>query len=684
MTTIAPQPQTTSAIDHLGGARLAIQREHELRRQIFRPPPKLTVSEWADRHRYLSGLSSAEEGRWRTSRAPFQRGIMDAISDPVHQTVIWVAPSQVGKSEILLNTIGYFIDQDPSPMLMVRPSIEDARDFSEDRIKAGLIETSPRVRARVAPATGRREAGNKMLRKKFPGGHLTLVGANSATGLANRPIRVVLFDEVDKYPKSAGDKGDPISLATNRTKTFWNRKIVKVTTPGVKGASRIEPDWVASDQRRYFVPCPHCKNMQHLQWANVDFDTGCYVCAREAGGCGVLIEERHKPWMLEHGEWRATNPDGKFPGFHLNVLYSPWTTWAEVVEKFKTAKKSPDTLQPFINEDLAEWWDPQDGDALDTETLAARREVYPAEVPAGVGVLVGFVDAQREWLELLVKGYGAAQESWLIAHHRIRGDTKQDGVWDRLDPLLLKGYQHESGATLFITICGVDSGDGDNVQPVYKFVAPRQRRARCPVYATKGSSVRGRPIIAARPSKKNKYGVRVHHVGTDTAKDIIFPRLRLKRADSGECPPGYMHFPRAFDHGGADDEYLEQFGRERVFIKHSHGIPYRVYDVVPAGARNEAIDLEVGCLRMLHELGAGVYDQLGAWAKRVNDEGTRIRKKRGETPVAAAATTDNPPPDDDGEGAVIAPPVPNPAPPPRAQPPRRPPSGGGWVNKWRR
>jgi len=438
----------------------------------------------------------------------------------------------------------------------------------------------------------------------------------------------------------------------------------------VKGASRSEGEWDRSDQRRFFVPCPHCQHKQHLKWSNIVFDVGGYAC--EAEGCGSLIEERFKPWMLEHGEWVATNPAGTFPGFHLNVLYSPWTTWAEVVAKFLTAKKSPDTLQPFINEDLAEWWDPQDGEGIDDDALKARREVYPAEVPAGVGVLLGFVDVQRDWVELLVKGYGAAQVSWLIAHHRLYGNTKNADVWDRLDPLMTKGYQHESGATLFLAAAGVDSGDGDNVQPVYSFVAPRQARVRCPVYATKGSSVRGRPIIAGRPSKRNKYGVRIFPVGTDTAKDNVFQRLKLMKKEPGEPdPPGYMHFPFPFKDGGADDEYLAQFGREKVFIRYHHGVAIREYHVVPDGARQEAIDLEVGCLHALHRLGPSVYERLSGWVEKVKAEGEKVRAK-------GSPTTQEPPKEGDG-------PTPSPAPaapPPRRPPPRRP--GGGWVNSWRR
>jgi phage terminase large subunit GpA-like protein len=468
---VASQPE---ALSRLGGVRRALRREKVLRKQIFRPPPKLTIPQWADEHRILSPLSSAEAGRWRTSRAPYQRGIMEAISDPTVQRVCWKAPSQTaGKSEVLLNTIGSFIDQDPSPMLMVRPSIEDARDFSEDRIKP-LIELSPTLRKRVQKASGRRDAGNKMLRKVFHGGHLTLVGANSATGLASRPIRIVLFDEIDKYPPSAGDKGDPIALATNRTKNFWNRKIVLVSTPGVKGVSRIEKEWEVSDQRRFYVPCPHCGHKQHLRWAQIDFETASYVCemGEDKAGCGALIEERWKSWMLDRGEWIAENPNGSFPGFHLNSLYSPWSTWADLITKFREVEHDADRLRVFVNEDLAEVWDPKDGVALNEKALSAKRETYAAEVPAGVGVLVGFCDVQHDWLEVAVKGYGAAQESWLILHTRIRKHHTSEDAWTLLEAYRTRTFQHESGATMRLSAFGVDSGDGQTVSYVYAYVRP--------------------------------------------------------------------------------------------------------------------------------------------------------------------------------------------------------------------
>jgi len=637
---------TGHATERLEGATKALRIERRLRARLFAPPPKLTVSEWADLYRQLTGESSAEAGQWRTDRAPFQREIMDAVSDPTVERVVFVAPSQIGKSEMLMNVMGFYIDQDPSPMLMVRPGLDDARDFSEDRIKP-MIAASPRLRSRMRRGDGRRNAGDKMLRKSFDGGHLTLVGANSATGLSSRPIRIVLFDEIDKYPPSAGDKGDPIALAVNRTKNFWNRKLVLVSTPGVKGVSRIDKEWQESDQRRCYLPCPHCALLQHLQWKQLVFDDAAYACE----GCGALIPETEKPRMLAGWVWRAERPEGRFPGFHLNSLYSPWTTWAELIVKFLAARKSRDTLQVFVNEEFAEVWDPMDGEGIDTTALSERREKYAAEVPAAVGVLTAAVDVQKDRLELVVKGWGAGQESWLIEHRRFYGDPGRNEVWEQLDVWRTKRYAHEAGGALTIRALCIDSGD--QTQTVYGYVRPRQRKG---VFATKGYSVRGKPIIS-RPNKANKYGVRVIPIGTDTAKDIVFARLK------NETPghPGYMHFPTV-QAEGADDEYLNQFGREKVFLRYVKGVPIREYRVVPAGARNEAIDLEVLSLAALHLLGASVYDKLALWVTRAQAAGAAApARPPGDRPAAATTLTA--------------------APPPLSR--RRPPRPGGWTNKWR-
>lgn len=588
--------KTATATDRLTGATRALSSERRLRALLFRPPPRLTVSEWADRYRMLTSVASAEAGRWRTDRAPYQRGIMDAFCDPKIERVVMMSSAQVGKSEVLLNVEGFYTDQDPSPSLIMQPTVDMAKAFSKDRLNQ-MIEASPRLRDKF-PKSGRRDAGNTLLHKAFAGGHITLVGANSPSGLASRPIRIVLADEVDRYPASSGDEGDPVSLAVKRTTTFWNRKIGLFSTPTIKGVSRIERAYLAGDQRRYHVPCPHCRHLQHLRWAQIAFDTAEYACE----SCGALIPETAKPGMLARGDWVAENPGATTASFHLNALYSPWVTWRELIAEFLEAKQAPDTLQVFVNTVLGETWE-VDGESVDTHALSARRESYGADVPAAVGILTAGVDVQKSWLEIAIKGWGAGQESWLIRHARLYGDPQQREVWERLDALLLHEWKHASGSTLTVRCACIDSGD--QTQAVYAFVRPRQRRM---VWATKGMSVRGRPIIS-RPGRSNKYGVKVIPVGTDTAKDVVFPRLKLLTPGT----PGYMHFPLA-QPDGADDEYLAQFAGEKAFVRRIKGVPVREYRQVRD--RNEAIDLEVLNLVALHLLGAGVYDQLNVWVAR--------------------------------------------------------------------
>lgn len=607
---------TTPATERLDGVASALAVERRLRAAIFRPPPRLTVSEWADAYRVLSSVASAEAGRWRTARAPYQRAIMDAFSDPTISRVVVMSSAQVGKTEIVLNVLGHFIDLDPAPILVLQPNVEPmAKAFSKDRV-APMIRECPRLRS-LFIESGRRESSNTLLHKAFPGGHLTVAGANSAAGLASRPIRVVLCDEVDRYPASAGDEGDPIALASKRTATFWNRKIGELSTPTIKGVSRIERSYNASDQRRYYVPCPECDHYQTLKWAQLVFDEAAYACE----SCGALIPETAKPGMLARGEWRAENPEGASyaAGFHLNALYSPWTTWRELIIEFREAKKSPDTLQTFVNTVLGETWE-ADGEIVDASTLAARRESYRAEVPLPVGILTAGVDVQRDRLEVAIKGWGAGQESWLVCHARIYGDPQRADVWERLESgYLSREWKHESGAVLKVRAACIDSGD--QTQAVYAFVRPRQRRM---IFATKGHSVRGKPIIS-RPSKANKYGVRVVPLGTDTAKDVIFPRLALLSPGT----PGYCHFPMPTAEG-ADDEYLAQFAGEKVFIRRVKGVPVREYRQVRD--RNEAIDLEVLNLAALHLLGAGVYDQLAIWADKLRTS-TETQPPPEETPA---------------------------------------------------
>jgi len=294
---------------------------------LFTPPPALTVSQWADLYGRLPREASAEPGQWVTARAEYQREPMDAINDPAIEKVVLFWASQMGKSAILLNVIGYFVHQDPSPILLLQPTLEMAEAFSKDRVATMIRDTSQITPLFGDPRT--RDSGNTLLHKLFPGGHLTLAGSNSPASLASRPIRVRIADEIDRYPASAGAEGDPIKLADARTATFWNRKKIDTSTGTIKGVSRIEKSFEQSDQRQYHVPCPQCRELQVLTWSHLHWPsplTGAqrhqpeecyYVCARN----GCEIRESDKLWMIGQGKWIVGNPgggDGKTAGFHIS------------------------------------------------------------------------------------------------------------------------------------------------------------------------------------------------------------------------------------------------------------------------------------------------------------------------------------------------------------------------------
>jgi len=354
--------------------------------------------------------------------------------------------SQLGATESGNNWIGFIITHSPGPTLMVQPTVEVAKRVSKQRL-GPLIDATPVLRERVA-AHRSRDSGNTIFVKEFRGGLLILTGANSGAGLRSMPIRYLFCDEIDEYPGDVDDQGDPVSLAEERTATFSRRKIFLVSTPTIRGLSRIEREFLASDQRRYFVPCPECGHFDWIRWENIRWEPGQPETARLAClECGSLIEERHKADMLARGEWRALKPGpGRSVGFHLSALYSPlgWRSWAEVARKFLEVKDDVARFKTWWNTVLGETWEER-GEGAEPEAVLERVERYPAEVPAGVGVLVGSVDVQGDRLEAQVKGFGAAEESWLVAYTQIHGDPAQEKVWLDLDRFLRREFLHESG-----------------------------------------------------------------------------------------------------------------------------------------------------------------------------------------------------------------------------------------------
>ena len=560
--------------------------------QTYKPPPKLTVSQWADEKRRLSPESSAEPGRWHTDRAEYQRGMMDAFNDPNVEMVTLMTSSQIGKTEIVNNIIGFYIEHDPAPMLLIMPTLEMAMAWSKDRF-APLLRDTPSLHGKVTDAKAK-ESGNTILHKTFPGGHITVAGANSPASLASRPVRIVLFDEVDRFPSSAGTEGDPVKLGTKRAQTFWNRKIFHNSTPTVKGASRIEALWEESDKRRFYVPCPRCNHSQLLIWANVKWDkkngepdlsTVHYECEN----CKAKLNERDKQRMISQGVWRAENPEViKHAGFHINELYSPWSSWVSVVETFLEAKKRPETLKVWVNTTLGETWEDDESYSISDEKLAGRVEDYD-NVPQGVLVLTAGVDVQDDRLECLVKGWGQTGESWFIDYKTFYGSPAKGDVWTFLDDYLKQEWKHETGVPLHVVAACVDSA-GHFTQNVYEYTKSRSYRR---IYPVKGMAGTGRPLIG-RPSNNNKVRVMLFPVGVDTAKELIYARLQIE-----EPGPGYIHFNRK-----CDEEYFKQLTAEKQITKFSKGFPTKVW--VKVRTRNEALDCEVYALAALTLLNANM------------------------------------------------------------------------------
>lgn len=562
---------------------------HEVGASLLLPPREMTVSQWADENRVLTGAASAERGSWVTR--PYQREPMDVMS-PSHpcKMVVLLSSAQMLKTECVLNFLGFIADVDPGPTLVVEPRIEDAKALSKDRV-APMFRATPSLRGKLASVKSR-DSDNTTLHKAFVNGagHVTFTGAISPSGLAMRPIRYVLLDEVDRYPASAGSEGDPVSLAIMRTSEFeHNKKVVLASTPTTKGASRIELAWNQSDQREYFVPCPHCGFFQvlclgdgeerGLCWPEGQPELAQYRC----GDCHQLIPEHRKSWMVEQGEYRAQNPTSDVPGFRVTQLISPKRSWGTIAAEFLKAKQSPETLKSFMNTVLAELWEERHEVVVDSHALWNRCEPFAAEAPQGVTLLTAGVDVQADRLEVEIVGWGRDEESWSIAYHVIPGDILRPEVWAALDEILLSEFRHENGTSLRIVATCVDSGYKDAM--VLGFTRGRYSRR---VYATKGRAGES-AIWPRKPSRKNQ--TPFFMVGVDAAKDAIHSRLKVL-----EPGPSYCHFPQ-----GRDLEYFTQLTAERKFTRYHNGFAKHEWRK-EAGARNEALDCRVYAYAGLHAL----------------------------------------------------------------------------------
>lgn len=553
------------------------------------PEPDLTVSQWADAHRTLSQKAASEPGRWRTSRTPYLRAIMDALSSssPV-QRVAFMKGAQIGATESGLNWIGYVAHQAPGPMLSVQPTVDMAKRYSKQRI-APMIEESESLRVLVKDPR-ERDSGNTVLAKEFPGGVLVMTGANSAVGLRSMPARYVFLDEVDGYPGDVDGEGDPVALAEARTRTFQRRKVYMVSTPTVAGRSRIEREFSKSDQRYFFLPCPECENFQvlkfeNLRWTKGDPRTVHYVCEV----CGSCIEERHKTEMLRRGEWRATaQGDGRTVGFHLSSLYSPvgWMSWVEIAQRWEAAQGDPDLLKEFFNTVLGLTWQVR-GDAPDWDHVYSQRDGYTSgTVPAGALILFAGVDVQKDRLEVGVWGFGRNRQRWLIEHRVLPGPTNRPEVWADLEAMFSETWRHESGVEMAVRDWGIDSGAFS--PEVGAFVRNQQGRGN--VHAVDGQDRYDAAFMGVGAldltikGKKLRRGLKTLKIGVSFCKQEIVSQLALRKAEDGSYPPGFVHLPSDVTEDG-----VKQLTSESLVTKHVKGRIKREWQVIE-GRRNEWLD----------------------------------------------------------------------------------------------
>lgn len=599
--------------------------------QLWEPRPPLTVSQWADRYRFLTTATSAEPGPWRTDRAAYLREMMDAINDPQTQEVAIMASAQVAKTETLLNFVGYHIDQDPAPIMYMLPTDKLVESFSKKRL-ATMIEASPQLHNKVSAAKGR-DSSNTISEKSFPGGYIAIVGANSPSDLSSRPIRILLCDEVDRYPVSAGDEGDPINLAKKRTTTFYNRKHIFVSTPVNKDASRIEQLYEDSTKEEFSFPCPSCDELQPIKWRQIKFsytktkddeyivDAVHHACK----GCGSMHEE--KEWKRGKGRWVAQKKHRSRRGFHLSQLISPWSTWEEIVIEFLVAKKEgPKKLKVWTNTVLGEPWEEEKGKQFDAEILLNRREIYHADVPDGVKVLTAAVDTQDDRFEVEVQGWGSGHENWRIQYHVIYGDLKQSQVWADLDGFLQRVWKDQQGREFPISITCMDSG-GHFTGEVYNFCKQRFSRR---VFAIRGeSSGDGTylPLIIGT-TNKNRYRATVVRLGVNEGKSKVMSAVSLPPVDeNGEKVKGYCHFPLTTPerNRGYDRQYFDGLTAEVSQTRYRMGVPYQVW--VQVRDRNEPLDLAVYNRAAIEILQPNLDAPLPDMQQEINKPVVRKRRK---------------------------------------------------------
>lgn len=574
---------------------------------ITRAIPKggLSVSEWAATYRYLSPMRSSRAGRWTNELTPYLVDVMDAFNNPEVKRIVFMASSQIGKTEVLSNIIGFVMHVDPGPMLFLAETEDKGRSWAKESLYP-MIESTPVLKTLVTVDQKQEDSTLGFL--KFPGGYLALAYATSAATLSSRPIRYLLCDEVDAYKGTK--EGNPLELAEARTRTMHGAKIVLVSSPRDEATSIIEPEYKASYAGKYFVPCPHCGEYQTLNWRDPEtkayrliFDPqkpreAVYACTN-----GCEIQHIYKSDMLAAGEWRFSGDFSGSVGFFLHELFSPFpnSTWGDVAASFVKKKGNLDSLKTFVNTSLAETWKEIE-EEIHVGDLPERCETYDAEVPTGALILTAGVDVQSSpaRLEYEIVGWGLDDESWSITRGIIFGDPTQTDVWEGLKAALARPYFNASGKEYRVLCAGIDSG-GHYTNEVYAFCRRNKGRRW---FAVKGANTPGKPLIT-KPTQQGKPPIALFTLGTEAAKDTFSAQLKIT-----EPGPGYCHFPDTISDDGEplySERYFKQLVAEKPIEKYVRGVKQRVWVLIKQKERNEALDCRVYAMAAKAILNANLH-----------------------------------------------------------------------------
>lgn len=553
--------------------------------QLLCPPEQITVSEWAEEYRVLDTKSSAMPGAWSNSVAPYLTGIMDEFNNYETEEIIFCKPTQVGGTEALQNMIGYIVMQDPSPTMIVYPTDVLAKSISENRLQP-MFRSTPELKKKY-------DENSSVLELQFEGMYISLVGSNSPSGLASKPIRFLMMDEVDKYPGASNKEADPIKLARERTKTFHNRKIYITSTPTIKNGHIWKAKESADIEKHYFVPCPHCGEYIEFKFSNIRFpdeegmsyvdraELSAYVCQK----CGCIISDNDKHSMLRLGEWRTVRRSTKYArtvAFWINTLYSPFVRWSQIAKEFLTSKDDPEQFQNFVNSWLAEPWEDTKL-KTNAELVMERQTELPAlVVPSWAKMLTAGVDVQENSLYWTIRAWGDFLTSQNIAHGQALS-------FEEIDRVMNLEYYTEEGTPFIVRLCLVDSGDQTDM--VYDFCVLHSDWA-LPVKGSSHAQLSHYKLSKINREGSSANGMTLVLVDGGKYKDMIAGRMQKPNGKGS-----WMVYE------GCDEEYAQQVTAEHKVNVKKNGVVRQEWQQKYSHGDNHLLDCEVYALAAADILG---------------------------------------------------------------------------------